>query len=217
MVKAADLRTKAANQGIRVAAAGLYPTVSLFGQLGTNFSSAARRSTLLNVTDVATSDYVVVNGTNSPVFTKQSNYSSQKINFFSQYNNNLNTYVGLNINVPIFSSFKTRTNVRLARLEEKRNSYIAENTKIQLRQAIEQAVLNMTTAWDRYKVLQEQVAAFEESFRAAEIRFNLGALNSVEYLIIKNNLDRANINLAVAKYEYLLRTKVLDFYQGKLQ
>ncbi|MFZ1368895.1 MAG: TolC family protein [Ferruginibacter sp.] len=217
MVKAADLRTKAASRAIKVAASGLYPTLSLFGQLGTNFSSAARTSTLAGITDVATSDYVVVNGNNSPVFTKQSMYNSHKINFLNQYNNNVNTYFGVSLQVPIFSSFQTRSNIKLARIEEKRNSYVAENTRVQLRQAIEEAHLNMTTAWDRYTILTEQVTAFAESFRAAEIRFNLGALNSVEYLIVKNNLDRANINLTIARYEYLLRTKVLDFYQGKLK
>jgi outer membrane protein len=217
MVKAADLRTKAAAKAIRVAAADLYPTLSLFGQLGTNFSSAARNLTATGVTDVATSDYVLVNGNNTPVMTRQTNYNSQKINFFNQYNNNLSTYFGLSLQVPVFNSFKSRTNVRLARLEEKRTGYVAENTRIQLRQAIDQAHLNMSTAWDKYKVTGEQVTAFEESFRAAEIRFNLGAVNSVEYLIVKNNLDRATINLTIAKYDYLLRTKVLDFYQGKLK
>jgi outer membrane protein len=217
MVKAADLRTKAATKSIRVAAAGFYPTLSLFGQLGTNYSSAARNSTAISITDVATSDYVIVNGNNTPVMTKQTNYNTQKISFFNQYNNNLNTYFGVSLQVPIFSSFQTKTNVKLARLEEKRNTYVAENTRIQLRQAIEQAFLNMTSAWDKYKILGEQVTAFEESFRGAEIRFNLGALNSVEYLIVKNNLDRATINLTIARYEYLLRTKVLDFYQGNLK
>jgi len=217
MVKAADLRTKAASKGIKVAAAGFYPTVSLFGQLGTNYSSAARISTITGVSDVATSDYVVVNGNNVPVITKQTSFNSQKINYFNQYNNNLNTYFGVSLQVPIFSAFRTRTNVKLAKAEEKRNTYVAENTRIQLRQAIEQAHLNMTSAYEKYKVLEEQVTAFGESFRAAEIRFNLGALNSVEYLIVKNNLDRATINLTIARYEYLLRTKVLDFYQGKLK
>ncbi|MEP7256170.1 MAG: TolC family protein [Ferruginibacter sp.] len=217
MVKAADLRTKAASKAKKVAAADFYPTLSLFGQLGSNYSSAARNLTATNVTDVATSDYVVVNGNNSPVITKQTNFNSQKVNFFNQYNNNLNTYFGLNLSIPIFSSFQTRTNVKLARLEEKRTGYVAENTRIQLRQAIEQAFLNMTSAYEKYNAVKDQVAAYEESFRAAEIRFNLGALNSVEYLIVKNNLDRATINLTIARYEYLLRTRVLDFYQGKLK
>lgn len=216
-VKAADLRTKAAGKAIRVAAADLYPTLSLFGQLGTNYSSAARTSVAAGVTDVVTSDYVVVNGNNSPVITKQTNYNSQKIDFFKQYNNNLGTFFGVSLQVPIFSSFQSRTKVKQARLEEKRTGYVAENTRIQLRQAIEQAHLNMTTAWEKYKILTGQVTAFEESFRAADIRFNLGALNSVEYLIVKNNLDRATVNLTSARYDYLLRTKVLDFYQGKLK
>ena len=103
------------------------------------------------------------------------------------------------------------------RIEEKRTSYVAENTRIQLRQAIEQAYINMTAAYDRYQAVADQVEAYKESFRAAEIRFNLGALNSIEYLIVKNNLDRSDINLTIARYEYLLRTKVLDFYQGKLK
>lgn len=217
LVKAAELRTKAANKAIRVAASGLYPTLSVFGQLGTNYSSAARTSTAIGSTDVVTNDYVLVNGNNSPVISKQTNYSSQKIGFFKQYNNNLGTFVGVSLQVPIFSSFQTRTRVKQARLEEKRTEYVAENTKVQLRQAIEQAHLNMTTAWDKYKILGNQVTAFEESFRAAEIRFNLGALNSVEYLLVKNNLDRASINLTSARYDYLLRTKVLDFYQAKLK
>ncbi|HRI25920.1 MAG TPA: TolC family protein [Ferruginibacter sp.] len=216
-VKAAELRTKAANKAIRVAAADLYPTLSLFGQLGTNFSSAARTSTATGTSDVVTSDYVVVNGNNSPVISKQTNYNSQKIDFLKQYNNNLGTFVGVSLQVPIFSSFQTRTRVKQARLEEKRISYVADNTKLQLRQAIEQAHLNMTSAWNRYKILGDQVTAFEESFRAADIRFSLGAINSVEYLIVKNNLDRASINLTSSRYEYLLRTRVLDFYQGKLK
>ena len=216
-VKAADLRSKAAGKAIRVAAADLYPTLSLFGQLGTNYSSAARTSIATGTTDVVTSDYVVVNGTNSPVISKQTNFNSQKIGFFSQYNNNLGTFVGVNLQIPIFSSFQVRTRVRQARLEEKRTGYVAENTRIQLRQAIEQAYLNMNTAWNRYEVITGQVTAFEESFRAADIRFGLGAINSVEYLIVKNNLDRARTNLVVARYEYLLRTRVLDFYQGILK
>lgn len=216
-VKAVELRTKAANKAIRVAASGFYPTLSLFGQLGTNFSSAARASSAIGTTDVVTSDYVMVNGVNSPVISKQTNYNNQKIDFFKQYNNNLGTFVGISLQVPIFTSFQTRTKVKQARLEEKRTSYVTENTKVLLRQAIEQAHLNMTGSWDKYKILGGQVSAFEESFRAAEIRFNLGALNSVEYLIVKNNLDRASINLTSARYDYLLRTRVLDFYQGKLK
>ncbi len=217
MVKAADLRVKAASKSTQIAKSDLYPTLSLSGQLSTNYSSATRNATAISTSNVATSDYVVVSGNNLPVITKQTSYDYNKITYFNQYKNNFGSFIGLNLQVPIFNGLQARNRIALAKVQEKNTNYIAENTRIQLQQAIEQAYLNMSTAFDKYKLLGDQVKAFEESFRAAEIKFNLGAINSVDYLIVKNNLDRANVNFTIAQYEYLLRTKVLDFYQGILK
>ncbi|MEO6491183.1 MAG: TolC family protein [Ferruginibacter sp.] len=217
MVKAADLRYKAANKGIKVASAAYYPTLSLFGQLNSNYSSAARIFNATTTNEVPTGDYVIVGGANIPVITRQTNFNDKKISYLSQLDQNLNTYYGVSLQIPIFSAFKNRSNVSLARIEARNAALVADNTRIQLKQAIEQAYIDMSSANDRYKVLQEQVKAFTESFHAAEIKFESGVINSVEYLIIKNNLDRASINLTVARYEYLLRSKVLDFYQGNLK
>ena len=90
-----------------------------------------------------------------------------------------------------------------------------KNTKTQLQQSIERAYVNLTSSSEKYKLLQNQVTAFAESFRTAEIRFNAGAITSVDYLIAKNNLNRAQSNLIIAKYDFLLREKVLDYYGGK--
>ena len=65
------------------------------------------------------------------------------------------------------------------------------------------------------RVLVEQVDAYSESFRAAEVRYNSGASTSVDYIIAENNLARANVNLIIARYDYVLRTKILDYYQSK--
>ena len=73
----------------------------------------------------------------------------------------------------------------------------------------------MISASDRYKVLLEQVSAYTESFRSADIRFSSGLGTSIDYLTAKNNLDRTNVNVITAKYDYILRTKILDYYQGK--
>ncbi len=103
----------------------------------------------------------------------------------------------------------------MAQLTVKNTDIVAKTTRIQLQQNIEQAYINMNTASDRYRTLLEQVESFAESFRAAEIRFNAGVGNSIDYLTAKNNLERANVNLLNAKYDFVLRTKVLDYYQGK--
>lgn len=214
-IKANDFRKQSAASAVKVAGADHYPQLSLFGQVGTNYSSAATRNTLLNTQEVPSGDYVTVAGNKLPVITQQSSFKSDKISYGSQYNNNLGTYAGINLRVPIFAAFQTNSNVKLAKIQEKNVSLQADNVKWQLRQAVEQAHLNWVQAYDRYQLLSKQVVAFEESFRSAEVRFNEGAWNSVQYLIVKNNFDRSRANLITTGYEYQLRTRILDFYQGK--
>ncbi|MEO6731397.1 MAG: TolC family protein [Ferruginibacter sp.] len=215
-VKASELRVKTSAMAVKVAGASFYPRVSLYGVLNTNYSSAAMLNKNTGFSEVPSNDYVVVNGTNVPVITRQGKFSSQKIKYGTQLNNNLSSAYGLSVSIPLFNTFKTRTNVKLAKNEEKNNRLIAENIKFQLRQAIEQAYINITTTYKRYTVLQSQAAAYAESFRIAGIRFENGVINSPEYLIAKNNLDRTNATIITTRYEYLLRMKVLDFYMGKL-
>jgi outer membrane protein len=150
----------------------------------------------------------------------QTNYSSVaqnatgKIGYNEQVKNNIFSTINLGLRFPILNSFRTRNNIRLADITVRNSELVEENTKVQLRQQIEQAHLNMTNGYERYKTLVEQVAAYAISYKAAEARFSAGVGTSVDYLIAKNNLDRANINLITAKYDFVLRKKVLDFYQN---
>lgn len=215
LVKAVDLRKQSAEKGLKAARGQLYPILSLNGSINTNYSSVASNLVFLNTTDVTSNDYVVVNGTPSPVIYKQNNYDSKKISYGSQLNNNRSSSISLNLRVPIFNSLQQRNRIKLAQLSLKNNELVASTTKTQLQQSIEQAYINMSSASDRYKVLIDQVSAYTESFRAADIRFSSGLGTSIDYLTAKNNLDRTNVNVITAKYDYILRTKILDYYQGK--
>ena len=215
LVKAAQLRTQSAEKGIKSARGDLYPTLSLSGNVTTNYSSAANQDIFLNTIEVTTTQYVMVNGVKTPVISPRDNFSSQKIKYNDQLDNNLFTSVNLGLRIPLFNALQARSRVKLAQINQKNAEYVEQTTKTQLSQAVEQAYFNMTAAQDRYKVLTSQVEAFKESFRAAEIRFNEGAITSVDYIIAKNNLDRANLNLISARYDYVLRTKILDYYQSK--
>jgi outer membrane protein len=150
----------------------------------------------------------------------QTNYSSAaqnamgKISYNEQIRNNVFYGLNLGVSIPIFRSFRARNNVKLADITVRNNELIEENTKVQLRQQIEQAHLNMTNAYERYKTLLQQVDAYATSFKAAEARFTAGVGTSVDYIIAKSNLDRANINLIAAKYDFVLRKKILDYYQN---
>jgi outer membrane protein len=167
------------------------------------------------VVDVSTNDYVVVNGNKFNVVTPQSNFTSQKISYGDQFKNNRSSSFAVGVRIPIINSFVARNQVSQAKINLRNAEFLAQSTQTQLKQSIEEAYFNMRAAQDRYKALRDQVAAYTESFRIAEVRFNSGLGTSVDYLIAKNNLDRANLNLVAARYDYALRTRILDYYQSK--
>ncbi|MBB1284253.1 TolC family protein [Flavisolibacter sp. BT320] len=150
----------------------------------------------------------------------QTNYSSiamdasGKIPYKDQISNNMFYTLNLGLRIPIFTNLRARNNIKLADLEVRNSELVEENTRMQLHQQIEQAHLNMTNTYERYKTLLDQVQAFQTSFKAAEARLAAGVGTTVDYVIAKGNLDRANINLINAKYDFVLRKKILDYYQN---
>jgi outer membrane protein len=162
-----------------------------------------------------TSDYVTVGGSQIPVYSPQSNYLSQRISYGDQLANNFNSSISIGIQIPILNGLRARSNLNQAKIAEKSTAFVAETAKTQLRQLIDQSYVNMNYAFEKYQTLARQLDDYTNSFKAAEIRFNAGVNTSVEYLLAKNNVDRTNANFVSAKYDYLLKAKVLDFYQGK--
>lgn len=212
--KARELRQEAAESAVSVAKADYTPEISLFGQLNTNYSSAAQTYTETGTTVVETGGFVDIGGQQYQVFNNQSLYDASDIAYWDQFDNNLSTSYGVSVSIPLFNGFRAKNNVRLRKIELEESKIELQDTKFQYKQSIEIAYADMESAFDRYQALQQQVVAYEESFRVNEIRFNNGVSNVVEYIISKNNMDLARLNLSTAKYEYLLRTKVLDYYRG---
>ena len=212
-VKASDLSLQAANKGVAVARSQYAPEISFFASLNTNYSSAARLFTETGTSIMETGDFVTIDNHDFSVLTEQSNFRSDEISYRDQFDNNLNSSVGVAVTVPIFNGFKAKNKVALEKIKKEEAQTALEKTKLDLQQSIKQSYNSMKTAFMRYTLLQEQVDAYKESFRINEIRFNSGVSNSVEYLISKNNMDNALTNLANVGYEYLLRVKVLEYYR----
>lgn len=212
--KAGELRIKAAKEDVQVSRSLYSPEISFFAQLNTNYSSLARLFNETGTTIVETGQYVRVGENNFSVLAEETNFAEEKIPYEDQLINNLNSNVGVSVSIPIFNGFRARNTVALQKivLEEREVEY--ERTKNEFEQAIREAHNDMQTAFNRYGIYKDQVAAYEESFRVNEIRFNSGVSNIVDYIISKNNLDNAKINLANARYEYIFRTKILDYYRG---
>ncbi|TXD68958.1 TolC family protein [Aequorivita lipolytica] len=212
-VKASDLSLEAASKGVAVARSQYTPEISFFANLNTNYSSAARLFTESGTSIIENGDFVTINNQNFAVLTEQSNFKSEEIPYNDQFANNLNSSVGFAVTVPLFNGFRAKNNVALEKIKKEEAQTTLEMTKLNLQQSVKQSYNTMQAAFERYSLLQDQVEAYKESFRINEIRFNNGVSNSVDYIISKNNLDNAQINLANVGYEYLLRVRVLEYYR----
>ncbi len=213
--KSLDYAEKAAQWGVKAQKGRLLPTLRFDANLNTYYSSAASTNVLTGSGVSASNDYVVIGGQNVPVYKPYSNYESKHIANFDQFKNNRYTSFNLTLAIPILNNFRVRNNMKLAKINLKEAQQQTAAAKTQLQLDIEQAYENLTAASDRYKTLLQQVKNYDQSFKAATVRFNEGVGNSIDYLTAKNNLDRANSNLIAARYDFVLRTKILDFYQAK--
>jgi len=212
--KSKQLRIDALDAGIKVARARYSPEISLFGQLNTNYSSVAKSFTNTGTIITETGDFVDINSQEVPVLRNVTQFEGTKIDYNEQFNNNLNSVVGVSVRVPLFNGFKSKNSVSLQKIQQEESLIDLQNTKLIFKQSIEEAYNNMEVAFDSYYILLDQVNSFDESFRVNEIRFNNGVSNIVDYITSKNNMDSAKLNLSKTKYEYLLRVKILEYYRG---
>ena len=215
IVKAGEFRLQASKKSVAVARANFVPEISFFANLNTNYSSVAQIFNETGSSIIETGDFVTLGGVDYPVLREQTNFIGEDISYKDQFENNLFSTIGVQVNIPLFNGFESKNRVALEKIRKEEADVNLNRIKLQLRSAIEQTYKDMTAAYDRYQVLQSQNEAYKESMRINEIRFTNGVDNSVSYIISKNNLENAKVNLNNVKYEYLLRLKLLDYYTGQ--
>lgn len=134
--------------------------------------------------------------------------------FITQIENNLSQAANISLSIPIFSNFRNKAGLQRARLQKNLSEINSFEVKNQLRQDIEVAFTNAVASDQAYRSSLIRVAALKESFRIGQQRFDAGAINFADYQLAQNNLFNAQADLITAKYTYIFRVKVLDFYLG---
>ncbi len=145
---------------------------------------------------------------------KYSDTKGTNISFSDQLKNNPRKGLGLQLNIPIFSRFQSKMQVNNAKIQVLNTQLDLEGTKKVLRQDIETAQTTAITSFNRFKSTEKAVASMKEAFRYSEEKFNVGMVNAVEYNTAKTNMVKASSDLLRAKYEFIFRSKILDFYRG---
>ncbi len=218
-IKSADLSVESAVLGVKVATGGFYPTVSLFGGFQTNYSNAINSRPIITGTNtIAQVPTELLTASGESIFLVDQEVpiiEEADFGYSEQFDENLSWNFGLNLNIPIFNGWRTRSNVQRSKIQLEQaeiNSLRARNV---LRQQIETIYTNATAASKTYTASLRQVEALEETFRSIENQYNLGAANFTDYQVASNNLFQAKSDLVRAKYDFVFKKKVLDLYQGK--
>lgn len=147
--------------------------------------------------------------------TNYSNLSFTNATYVEQLGENLNGSLSLSLSVPIYDKGSTKTQIELARL----GKITQEISNKQIRQTIEsevqRALQDVKAAAQQLQAAEKTTNASQMAFNNTQKRYELGVATLLEFNTSRNNLATAGQNLIIAKYDYIFKLKILDFYQGK--
>jgi outer membrane protein len=216
-VMAAELRKESSEVGIELAEAGLRPTVSLFGSLSTNYSTAAKefdRSNEMEVT-VPVPNLLLDNtpGRISTITTVGGTLND--IGYFDQLNRNFGQSVGMSLNVPIYSQGRNKLNIQRAQVQKLNAQLDIEQAENNLRNDVELALANLRGAQESYRAAVISQEAAQAAYDNVQRSFKAGAANSLDLVTATNRLDQAKTEFTRSKYQLIFNRQVIRFYLGQ--
>jgi outer membrane protein len=135
---------------------------------------------------------------------------------FDQLDDNLGYGFGFNVNIPIFNRSQTKNRVAQSVINKQIFETRLENEKVNLKQTIEQSFLDVKTALKTFEAAKISLEAQQEAFKNAQERYNFGAMTQFDFDQVRTRLVNAQASLISSKYDYVFKTKVLQFYAGDL-
>ena len=222
-IKANNLRVIAGEKTLASRKGQLYPSLSIFSQLNTNFNQFFLRTTGFNVTGEQAlgtfaksgNDRLPVYGPTGTQITENRSFGQLWQGYSQQLNDQLGKGIGLTLNVPIFNGWQAKANVERAKLNIESNRLSIERDTLQLKQDVYNAYQSALGAYQTYLARVKAVQTAERSFELASKRYTIGVMQTIEWLSNQNNLTRARIDKLVAQYNYVFSMKVLEFYKGQ--
>ncbi|WP_243652156.1 TolC family protein [Mariniflexile fucanivorans] len=225
-IRAAEISIENSELDIKIAKSAFYPSVSLGAGLGTSYQHTLGekdRITIVDVDNPGSIAYIPIYEPTdlvNPILIQSTdprnpaNYKSIPNGFGKQFNNNLGYNVGVSVSVPIFNGNRTRASVNRSIISNKRMAYGLEQAKQDLLSTIENAYLDARAALNQYKASNASLIAQEEAFRTANESYSLGVMTSFEFEQVRNRLINAQSTLANSKYNFVFKSKLLEFYNG---
>lgn len=143
------------------------------------------------------------------------NLSQNEADFFKQLNDQKGHNLNLSVSIPIFSRFSNKTAVAKSKIQEENSKLGLEQAKLNLESNIQRAFTDAQAALKTFEAAKKSMASQDLAFNNSQERYNIGAMNSFELEQARIRLINAESSLINAKYDFVFKTKVLDFYLGK--
>lgn len=220
--KANLLRQQSLEASLRASRAAMYPTISIGGTLGTNFSSPNKNTSQVVDGEEFSPAYVNVNGSkvnlvvpHQSIVTSKRGFADRWNGWGVQMNNNFRQSLGFSIAVPINSGGAARFNYQRSKLDLKNAELTRSLADQTLKNDIYKAYYNASAAMEKFNATKKTYEITKKSFEFAQKRYDLGLLNSYDYLISQNNMNRAQYDMTSAQFDYVFKMKVLEFYKGQ--
>jgi len=189
-VKAAEYNLKSAEKQLAFSRGYRSPTLSLSGGYSTRYSSTAKKY--------------------DPVTMEELSYP-----FWDQLKDGIGSGITVGLSIPIFNGWQANTSIKNAKLTVQNHQYQLQLTKNVLYKEIQLAYADAAAALKQYFAATKAVTSMEETFRYTQQKYEVGLMNFVDYSAAKTRLEAAQSDMLQAKFEYIFKTKVLDFYNGR--
>lgn len=211
-VRAAEYNVLASEKSLAVAKGRVSPTLSATGSIGTGTSGLDKKILGVNITGY---DTTAITTSGDYVLSPKTQLVTEKKSFTDQFKDNVNKSFGFTLTVPIFNGLQTYTNVKNAQLNALNARYNQELVEQNLYKTIAQAYANARAALNKYNSSKLSLEASEQSFTYAQQKYSAGTISAFDFNTAQVRYQNAQATLLQAKYDYIFKLKVLDFYQGK--
>ena len=214
-IRSADLKLKSAEKGFDIARGYRSPRLTMNGVFSTGYSSQRKNVSGFSLGDPYVSGYFV-DGTGQVVdiYSPSYTYNYETPTFNKQLNDNQSKSLTISLTVPIFNNWQANYSISSSKINMLNAKYSYDLAEKQLQKEIQQAYTDATTSFKKYLAGKKAVTATQESFKYIQQKFDVGMVTSVDFNLAKNNLAKARSELIKAKYEYVFRLKIIDFYRG---
>ena len=213
-IRGAQYSLESSEKQLSVAKGSRSPQLYLSGNYNTGYSDVRQQVTgLTPITPII--------GNTSPDFTGTNVYG--QINdptlgaypFVDQMVDNRAAGVGLGLSVPIFNGWQVNTSIANARIALESSQLELQSKKLMLYASIQQAHADAFAALKKFRASEQALVSMAESFKYTEKKFEVGLVNTVDYNTSKNQLTSTQSDLLQAKYDFIFRVKILNFYRGE--